>query len=173
MGIYSGIVDLPAAHVVAASDLKPLTDLAKLTAETYNATKTLGQTVNNSTTLVNDTDLVLPMVANAIYRFECYAISNSNATADWKCTWAVPSGTTMSYYCIGYTTADVFGLFHSNAGTTQQIGGGGADRGTLMRGTVSVSSTPGNLQLQWAQNTLNASNTIVQAQSYLDLTRIA
>jgi hypothetical protein len=36
-----------------------------------------------------------------------------------------------------------------------------------------VGGTGGTLQLQWAQNTANVSNTIVQSNSHLILTQIA
>jgi hypothetical protein len=49
----------------------------------------------------------------------------------------------------------------------------GADQVILVQGILIVSSTSGNLQFQWAQNTANASNSSVKANSYLLLRRVA
>ncbi len=50
---------------------------------------------------------------------------------------------------------------------------GATSRNAMFWGTVVSSSTTGNLQLQWAQNTSSGTATKVHAKSWLILDRIA
>ena len=62
-----------------------------------------------------------------------------------------------------------------DASTVQAMGGNGATTplGALVSGTVITGATAGNLQLQWAQNTSNATAASVLAGSALTAWRFA
>lgn len=135
------------------------------------AIKGSDQTVNNSATLVNDSALFASVAANAIYRFEMHLRYSTNTTANLKLAYTFPAGLTMKNDLIGKGSGtSVLDIFAGDQTAQWLISGNGA--ASRLTGTITVSSTPGTWQLQWAQQTANVSNTIVQAGSYLLLTQI-
>ncbi len=136
-----------------------------------------GTTVNNSTTLVNATGMGCAVAINTTYRFRARFQYNSNATADFKVGWTFPTGTTMAYTAIGFLTSGAIAL--PSGIQTDAFGfGGGALSGTtddsvVFEGTIVTSSTAGTVQAQVAQFTANVSNTILRANSYLVLVKVA
>jgi hypothetical protein len=74
----------------------------------------------------------------------------------------------------GITTAgaSTIGFARGVSGGTAGTSGSGNQWTMRMSGTVTVSTTPGTLQLQWAQNTSNGVGTIVHAGSGLLLVRV-
>jgi hypothetical protein len=139
------------------------------------AYKTATETVNNSNVLQNDDTLFVPVTANAVYEARGRFLYNGNSTADLKLGWTFPTGLTMSYTILGVfvATPTVFSTSDFSQTSNPALEGAGADRTAIMWGLVTVSSTAGTLQLQWAQNAANASNTNMLAGSYLILTPIA
>jgi hypothetical protein len=148
--------------------------------------KLADETVNNSAVLQDDDHLLLPVVANARYIFEIQLLlSSPNGTADWKFGWTFPTGTTMFWGAqvvgTGSTTLVQFGAaFDSQAPTTlwdqatvAAIGGAAITGGFHARGVIRAGGTAGNVKLQWAQNTANASDSKLLADSVLIAHRIA
>lgn len=138
------------------------------------ARKTANETVNNSAVLQNDDELSWAVVASGVYRLELHLIYDTGTTPDLKIGWTFPAGLTMVWGGIYADTAGAVALVSGNIQTTaQSIGGAGAAaiRGAHFWGIVTV-STAGTLQLQWAQDTANATDTIVRAGSDGLLTRI-
>lgn len=127
--------------------------------------------VNNSTTFVNDGDLFVPLTASATYEMRAEIRYSSNNTANIKFGWTFPSGTTAKLVETIYDTAGTFSMFPIVQTDVA------ACRGTagiaIFTGLIFVSSTAGNWQLQFAQNTANASNTFTQAGSYIRLTQLS
>lgn len=140
------------------------------------AYKGSNQTVTSSTTLQNDNTLFVPVLASAVYRFDCMLTyqGGTQGSSDLKFAFVGPSGTTMAYSVQGITTAGVAtaGYVRALAGMAVGSNGGGNSFAVTMTGSVSVGSTAGTLQLQWAQNTSNATGTIVQAGSILTLWQV-
>ena len=136
------------------------------------ARKTADETVNNSSTLQNDDHLLVAVAANAVYDFRLVLHYNSGTTPDLKVGWSVPSGTTMVW---GGYIADTTGAVTSVAALTQSsvqaIGGSGSNIYQFFNGVVVTSTTAGTLQLQWAQNSANLSDSKILAGSELTLTR--
>ena len=136
--------------------------------------KTADQTVNNSTTLVNDSLLKSTLAVSTRYAFECFVVYDSSAVADIKVAFTVPAAATIHYSTIarGATLAVAYAVSNASAGT---IGIGADAAGTfasaLIIGHVSMSTTAGDLQLQWAQNTAEVSDTIMKAGSWLRVER--
>src|SRR5262245_12791739 len=56
------------------------------------ARKTSDETVNNSTTLQNDDNLLLAVTANEIWQFKLCILYNSSTAADFKMAFTFPSG---------------------------------------------------------------------------------
>ena len=134
------------------------------------------QSVTSSTVLVNDSALFLPVVASATYFFMSSLDFEGAAigTGDLKIEWTVPAGATLRFDLHGVNTASSSYSSTFTDTTTISLGTTGAAslRGATMAGSLVMSSTAGNLQLKWAQNTSSATATIVHAQSTVALWRI-
>jgi hypothetical protein len=137
------------------------------------AVKSADQTVNNSATLVNDTELFAAVAASAVYRFELGIRYSTNTTADLKTGWVVPSGALMTFDILGTAAgAGAVGMFAWDSGSSFAFEGSGSTVAFRETGIIKTSTTPGTAQFQWSQNTANASNSKVLANSYLLLTQI-
>jgi hypothetical protein len=125
----------------------------------------------STTTLANDPALALPLAANATYWFMTEVIYEApNPAGDLKFQWTVPAGAVLN----GQFLFRIFGGgddLHSpiTAGALQTTNGSGAGVNLVLGafGTIIMSSTAGNLNFQWAQNTSNATPTIVHTGSGL------
>jgi|SRR6185437_10250034 len=140
------------------------------------ARKTSDQSVTSSTTLVNDTQLVVAVSASNAYKFDLVLLYKGAAagTGDLKFAWSVPAGATVVSHLLFADTGLVARLNYQTATTSPPMGTNGTGNPLSLRctGTIVVSSTPGSLQLQWAQNTSNATATTVLTGSSLTLTNI-
>jgi len=144
------------------------------------AFKSADESVTSSTVLQNDDVLVVALAANATYLMICYLNyeGGTQGASDLKVGWTVPASTVMAYQHIGVTTAGT--ITQASAATTSDqtnvpaygTNGAGNTLGALLLGTVKSAGTPGNLQMQWAQNTSNGTATKVKAGSALVLHRI-
>ncbi len=129
--------------------------------------KSADESVTSSTTLQNDNHLLLPVVANATYDLFLLCVFSGSTTGDIKFAWSVPSGTVLRWgdqtgFSGLATDTDVYSAQGSGTQVCFQIWA-----------TVVTSSTAGNVQFQWAQNTSDATATIVRANSHLKMTRIS
>lgn len=123
-------------------------------------------TVNNSATLVNATGVVQAVEASTYYRWSLLLLYSTGTTPDLKVAWTVPTGSTGRWGLAGASA----GVAAYGAANTLFLDG--ASTLAVLEGVLVTSSTAGNLQLQFAQNTANASNSIVQTHSILSLYRI-
>lgn len=154
----------------------------------YGVAMTADVTVNNTTTLVNATGLAIPLAANATYGLDGWLHWTSNPTADIKFKFTFPASTTGFWSGIGpvVDTAPVVGSERKNyvdfgsVDISNALAFAGDDEFTSSvyisanpRGYMTTAGTAGTLQLQFAQNTANVSNTILRAGSYLRVTRLA
>lgn len=143
--------------------------MASLTAATV-VRKASDETVNNSSTLQDDDDLLITMGANEVWYFEAMLIFTSNGTADFKMAFTVPSGATLEAVGVGKepggADARVRRLIGS-ASSESYDGSATTEDSVIVKGTVRVGGTAGNLQLQWAQNTADASDTKLLTDSWL------
>lgn len=136
-------------------------------------------TVNNSATLVNATGLVVPVEASAQYAIEACLVYNTGTVPGLKIGWTVPAGATGNWSTGGVVQSANSRIGSADMGvtalSTPLTVTGDASLGVSCRpiGTLTVSSTAGNLQLQVAQSTANVSNTVIQIGSWLKVTRLA
>lgn len=141
--------------------------------------KTANETVNASTTLQNDDHLLYALAASEVAEAECVIWYASGTTPDLKVAFTVPSGDIFVQWT-GTNASDAVlgGGVTAGSGTTRDLQGGGPsatdpNRCAIARILVRNGATPGNLQLQWAQNTSNASDSIVFANSLLKVRTLA
>lgn len=131
--------------------------------------KSSDQTVTSSTTLVNDSQLKFAVAANETYIFQAWLYTYAaDGTPDIKVTFTGPSGSTVLWSSSqvifnagGSTTLTVV----SSGGTTADLLVDANFRAIQLYGTILNSSTAGDVQLQWAQNTSSANGTSVKAGS--------
>lgn len=142
------------------------------------AYKASDQSVTSSITLVNDSDLTLPVAVNAFYTFWLFLDyeGGTGGSSDLKLQFAVPAGAFLRYHMAYEVTTAVVGVNSTFTAATSIAGlrtqGAGNLCGTTMHGTLFTVGSPGNITLQWAQNTSSATSTIVHAQSCMVLQRI-
>jgi len=119
-----------------------------------------------NTTLANVTGMSFALAASTTYAFEACIVYNSGATPDFKGAFTVPSGASISYGVLrnntGTTLTDI-----NTSGGPWTADGSGANATAYVKGFVTTSTTAGNLQLQAAQNTSDASDTKVLTGSWL------
>lgn len=146
----------------AAQESKRIT-IANLLAGIAGATiivKASDDTVNNSTTLANDSELLFPIAINEVWEFTILVLSFSPATPDYKCAITVPANTFLCWLFSGrdaggtvcITNMIVSGGSHSSRGENCVYG-------IIIHGIAIATDTAGNVQYQFAQNTQNVSDT--------------
>lgn len=134
--------------------------------------KTTSQSVNNSTTLVDDNQLQLELVANSTVYFEATIRYSGAPAANIKIAFVGPTGSTIrwdNYGSIYVASGDVL-----TVSTGERVGGGERVFGCVtnirtinIRGYIQTSTTAGPLIMQFAQSTADASNTTIQFNSVL------
>ena len=135
--------------------------------------KTANEIVNNSTTLQNDDTLLAALAASEVVAFECALHVTSGTAPDIKFAFTVPSGATLRWGIIGPDiTVNQTSNGESGSALTLFTAGVTLAGQIILLGTVVNSTTAGNLQLQWAQNTADASDTTVLANSWLKVWRV-
>lgn len=142
------------------------------------AVKTTDKTVISSTTLTDDTQLVLPVAAGTTYLLQGYLIYSSATGPDAKIGLTVPASTTwqMSPFGLLTSVAATSGSLETAVSTVSGIAMGGNGTGVkvaaLVTGTVVVAATAGTVAVSFAQNTSTATNTVLHTGSWLQLTRV-
>lgn len=130
------------------------------------------ETITNSTSMHDDADLVFPVLAGERYVVDYYLRYSAEATPDIKFGFSVPTDAGLSgVISSGMVSA---GSSHIDQATVIALAGAAVHNvGVHITGSVTVSSTPGNIALQWAQNTSDAGNTSVLTGSALVARRIS
>jgi hypothetical protein len=133
---------------------------------------------SNTATPAADPDLTLPVAANATYLVFGYVFATGAAisTADIAITFTGPAGSAFHYTTLGYSTAAIATLAMSAArtsGNAAQGVNGSAASPILILAEITTSGTPGSFALNWAQNTPNATATVLKAGSRLAAIRMA
>lgn len=146
-----------------------------------NVVKATTLTVNNSTTYVNDPELFIPLVANSVWIIEFTLFYSSLAAAAAKVNLTVPSGGAFTFgndslSLTATTTANAIDrgvVFAGGGGHGLGAAGVGNPVVSYPKGYCSIGATAGNAQLQFAQDTANASNTVLMPGSTMKLTRVS
>lgn len=134
---------------------------------------------NTGDTLTNDTQLLFAVGANEVWWFSMFLFVNAaNATMDYKIAWSLPSGATALW---GDTISTIWTPVITSAApsampthaTVIPRGSGALTTGFSAHGAITNGSTAGNAVVQWAQNTADAGDLKLLANSVLILHRLA
>lgn len=138
--------------------------------------------INNSVTLVSDAVMTAALEANAEYMVDGSLYYDSSNTADFKMSTVWPGGTTGRLVGWGLDTGGTtqIGSLKQQSTTTSAATWSFVGAGTGAGNTVFCSfegrlatAGAGNLVVQYAQNTLDATNTVVRSGSFLRVVRTA
>ncbi|MFX1499424.1 MAG: hypothetical protein ACFFDH_00515 [Promethearchaeota archaeon] len=140
------------------------------------------ETVNNSNTMQNDDELFAYLPPNSFFEIEmCLIIQGANATPDFKCDWVLTNGTQKTIrYGWGPPTgvSDVLNSnteFYAMSALTFDcpygVDGTANESIIFEKFFISTNENGCSLQLRWAQNTAHASDTTVEAGSFLKITK--
>lgn len=135
------------------------------------------QQVASSTALQNDDALLAALAANETLKFLLACAFSGSSGGDINFAFTVPAGAAIRWGPISGVqfTAGAAVLWPDDitaSGATMNWGASASgDRRFGLIGEAINGATPGNLQFQWAQNTSNATPTIVRANSFLLLLR--
>ncbi len=131
----------------------------------FTRTAATDETVTSSTTYVNSTFLKVPLKKNTAYSGICWLRVISPTAADIKFT----------FVDIASAVSDVFDVAGAADiirnpvafGSDLVIATDGSDEYIIIYFTILVSSTAGDLQLQFSQNSSDGGNTILQRTSFM------
>jgi len=135
--------------------------------------KAADETVNNSTTLQNDDSLVLPVAANEVWYFQMNVLYTSSGAADFKIGWTIPAAGALRWHAIYRNTAATDVVWAGGLETDVLSIAGTSALAVMVFATYKGGANAGDVQLQWAQNTAEVSDTKVLAGSAMIVTRLA
>lgn len=165
----SGVVELATdAETHTGTDATRAVTPSNITSIIKRVYKSAEETVNNSDVLQDDDHLLFAIGANEAWAFDMVLYMNSGTTPDIKLQINVPSGAT-GFYDAPTGAPSAMTAF----GAPQTQSTSGSDQQFFLTGTVINGATPGNLQLQWAQNTATLSDTKILKGSCIIAHRLA
>jgi len=144
--------------------------------------KTADEQRQATTTFEDDDHLTFDVEANAVYRMIGAIKYFADPTPDIKVQFTTPSGTLgeWSWMMPGSTTAATGTTGYSIRTETNDVSGSRTGYGTSdsthftpISGLWRIGSVAGSITLQWAQNTSNATATVMYTDSWLEFKRIA
>ena len=182
----SGAVARPAQIDVAAEAQAD----AALAERFLAVVKSANESVNNASTgstLQDDDELLLPLEADSTYLWECVIYVEGATAGDIKLAFTQPTSATTNWGALGPATAfdgtaaareAEYVAFTAQASSPTSSQGYGVltsavDGIILVKGVTITGANAGNLRLQWAQNSANATNTTVFAGSYMRAEKVA
>lgn len=132
--------------------------------------KDADETVNNSNSLQDDDHLKYTMAADTAYAIEM-SIHYTSPTGgpDFRYAFTIPAGASMNLMGQGFTGATaVANCRIIVSGTPCVLSGSATPDWTIsVIGIVQTAGTPGDFQLQWAQNSATAVDTVVKKNSWM------
>lgn len=133
--------------------------------------KTATETVNSSTTLQDDNELLFTVNSGETWAVEMLLFYSSNATADFKAVIVATATSTGGWGGQGQNTTGSFIGFNNALGAGINFDGLG--QAVKLWAGVIVGATGGTIKLQWAQTTSDPVNTQVLIGSSLVAHRVA
>lgn len=131
-------------------------------------TKSQDDVVNNSITLVNDSELFFVGEANKSYHLTLMLFLTSPSNADIKHVWTLPTGAT------GQRISEDFNWFFGGSASNSEdvetlinVSTNGGNQQQQIYAQIDIGSTGGTVNFQFAQQTAQVSNTILQKGSTL------
>lgn len=115
------------------------------------------QLTSNSVVMQTITGVKLTGAANESWRFRMTLVSISTAVANMKFQFTVPAGATLFFSTGSFVSGGVSKTFGSvNAATSVVADGAGLNVAIEIMGSIFFGATPGDMQLQAAQNVATA-----------------
>lgn len=142
------------------------------------ARKTADESVTSSTAYQDDDQLLVPVTAGSTYRVEGFLVYNTPAAAGINLRLTGPTGTGLWVFAGlnipggGSDSGDVRMNVSTNGVGSARLGGASNDLAALVRGTF-LPTASGNLVFQWAQNATSATPTVVRANSWISVQKVA
>lgn len=144
------------------------------------AVKTADTSRSSNTTLTNDPDILFSLASNATYQAEAFLWFHGGASgsSDLQFQWTGPAGFNF-FYLLFHAEGGATGLTNSvnryvaTSNAFCNTNGGSTENVAQILGTITTGGTAGTLNLQWAQNTSNATATVMRAGTHMTLRRIA
>ena len=136
------------------------------------------ESVTSSTALQDDNHLILPVLANEVWKLNLEVIYSASTTGDFKFGFTFPTGGRLDVQMLGLQSAVVhlggFSVTTSPSGTDNFDGLGSTAHFPLpIWGIYTNGANAGNLTLQWAQQASDATATTVYANSTLWAVKLA
>lgn len=139
--------------------------------------KAANESVTSNTALQDDDHLVLAVAASTKYKIELPLFYNASASGNLKVAFTFPAGASLlvrgNGYLVGGTFTSNLNYINASSGVTTLSYAGGSAPSVLLVGILTVGATAGNLRLQWAQDTSNASPTTIIAGSSMEARKVA
>lgn len=146
------------------------------------ARKTANQSISNSTAQTDDTHLQLAVVANGVYIVDGMLIYGADPAVDLKLGFTGPAGAAFDWAITGQdgtqtgTSSPVI-IDVQALGSFAFILGGSTNNSKKMsgklNGLLTIGGTAGTFKYTWAQQSSSATATIMYANSYIRLHRVA
>ncbi len=135
---------------------------------------------NASTTVSDVTGMVVALNASTTYVVEAMIIYQSTTTADIKIGWTIPTSATGTWALFGpsltASTTDTTLRFGTPGAWTSTDTAGGIGATSMVahvQGVIAVAGNAGNLQLQMAQASSDATDTTLRANSFLTARKVS
>jgi len=122
--------------------------------------KKADEIVNNNITLQNDDELLHTLSISKTYGFTLGLLINSSSIANFKYAFTVPGGATILIMNGSPSSSTLVGTVDGTS-VKAITDADGTNQYLLIHGRIIMSTIAGNVQLQWAQNTLEVSDTKV------------
>ena len=153
--------------------LNPTEDGYQWGAHQQVARSTSQLTVNASETLANVVGLAFAIPASQVWGFEIFAKALIGATPDIKVAFTAPAGAAITGLATRLDAAGLANVLVTDYLTAVALTTAAAGVGLRLSGVVVNSTAAGTVQLQAAQNTSTAEDTIIYTNSSLRAWRIA
>jgi hypothetical protein len=171
---YDHDVATTGVHGVGAGTVAKTSDIPA--ANVTCIKKAAAETVNNSNVMQNDDDFVWTVEANHFYECRMFIIFSSGTTPDFKYWFNATNDADARWIDSGVigssTDGNTMTYKTHNDGHTSTIAGTGGYVCFCILASFNGNAQGGVINWQWAQNTANVSNTIVDSWSYAILTNI-
>lgn len=173
-GAYGPLFALTDAQRIYVGDTDGTRTLVARNFPAFRVPKVADQTVTNSSTLTNDTELKFTAVASATYYVRAVLVVTSlGTTSDFKAAWSLPSGASGSHWATAqtYAASGSSSTAVTAAGSAVSVGSINGTYPIELEGNLTISTTAGDVVLQWAQNTQTEEDTKVLAGSFIEYRR--
>lgn len=159
-----------ALKTFAVGEVLTAADTNKYLRNTVFVRKTLGESVNASTTLHDDLELHVTLEPDSVYELSSVLSYESGTGVDFKFAFQGPTGHSISYVvhrlatsAAADTDVAINPVYTTGAAIAAGALGSGVPCFLHVHGLVTTGSTGGTFKLQWAQNVSDASATYVQS----------